>query len=81
MSNQNSSLRVDSLISIGEAADITSYSSEFIRMLARSGKLSAVKVGRDWMTTRDAIHQYLSLQQQRHQRSLNILRNAQRRLK
>ena len=80
MSNSDSNLRIDSLISISDAAEITAYSPEFIRMLARSGKLQAVKVGRDWMTTSKAILDYLHLQQQRHERSLVSLRTAERRL-
>jgi excisionase family DNA binding protein len=80
MSNSTSDLRIDSLISISDAASITSYSPEFIRMLARSGKLQAAKIGRDWMTTRDAILDYLRKQQQRHERSLMALHNAERKL-
>jgi excisionase family DNA binding protein len=80
MESPKSDLRIDSLISISDAASITSYSPEFIRMLARSGKLQAVKIGRDWMTTRDAILDYLHKQQHRHEHSLMTLRNAERKL-
>lgn len=80
MESPKSDLRIDSLISISEAAIITSYSPDFIRMLARSEKLQAVKIGRDWMTTRDAILEYLRKQQQRHEHSLMALRNAERKL-
>jgi hypothetical protein len=49
-------------------------------MLARGGKLQAVKIGRDWMTTRDAILDYLHKQQKRHESSLMVLHNAERKL-
>ena len=80
MPNPIQDLRIDSLISISDAASITSYSPEFIRMLARGGKLQAVKIGRDWMTTRDAILDYLHKQQKRHESSLIVLHNAERKL-
>jgi excisionase family DNA binding protein len=80
MESPKQDLRIDSLISINDAAIITSYSPDFIRMLARSGKLHAVKIGRDWMTTRDAILDYLHKQQKRHESSLMVLHNAERKL-
>ena len=80
MESPTPDLRIESLVSISDAAIITSYSPDFIRMLARGGKLQAVKIGRDWMTTRDAILDYLRKQQKRHESSLMTLHNAERKL-
>jgi hypothetical protein len=48
--------------------------------LARNGKLRAYKLNRDWMTTPAAVIDYLKNQEQRHERDLDSLRAAQKRL-
>lgn len=45
-------------IPLREAAKGTSYSQEYLSLLARTGRLEAVKRGRNWMTTRQAIESY-----------------------
>ena len=45
-------------ISMREAADGTPYSQEYLSLLARTGRLEAVKRGRNWMTTRRAVEEY-----------------------
>lgn len=42
-----------------EAAKLTPYSQEYLSLLARTGKLEAMKRGRNWMTTRQALETYL----------------------
>jgi Fic family protein len=42
-----------------EAAQLTPYSQEYLSLLARTGKLEAMKNGRNWMTTRQALEAYL----------------------
>jgi Fic family protein len=47
-------------VSLAEAAKGTSYSQEYLSLLARKGILPAVKFRRNWMTTHDAVHEYIS---------------------
>lgn len=42
-----------------EAAKLTPYSQEYLSLLARTGKLEAMKNGRNWMTTWQALETYL----------------------
>lgn len=46
-------------ISLREATEYCSYSIEYLSLLARTGKLPAVKFERKWMTTREAIENYI----------------------
>ncbi len=73
-------LDMDSLISISDVARYTPYTPDFIRQLARSQKISAVKIGRDWLTTRDAVRTYISDQRDRHIQALEALSSAERSL-
>ena len=45
-------------ISLKEATQYCNYSLEYLSLLARQGKLPAVKFQRNWMTTREAIEDY-----------------------
>jgi hypothetical protein len=45
-------------ISLQEAAKLCDYGMEYLSYLARTGKLQAVKLRRNWMTTREAILDY-----------------------
>jgi Fic family protein len=45
-------------ISLKEATKYCNYSLEYLSLLARKGKLPAVKFKRNWMTTREAIEDY-----------------------
>ena len=46
-------------ISLAEAAKGTPYSQDYISLLARKGKVDAVKLGRNWMTTKKAVQDYI----------------------
>ena len=46
-------------ISLTQAAQGTPYSQEYLSLLARMGRIEAVKQGRNWLTTRDAISNYI----------------------
>ncbi|MDA1292575.1 MAG: Fic family protein [bacterium] len=46
------------LITLSDAAKTTSYSAKYLNLLARTGKLFAVKRGRLWHTTKEAIKEY-----------------------
>lgn len=46
-------------ITTAEAADLSGYHPEYVRRLAKAGKIGAVKKGRDWWIDRDKLHEYL----------------------
>ena len=45
-------------ISLAQAAVGAPYSQEYLSLLARKGRLEAIKRGRVWMTTRRAVAEY-----------------------
>jgi len=45
-------------ILLGEAAEGMPYSQEYLSRLARTGRLEALKSGRRWHTTRNAVEEY-----------------------
>ena len=65
------------LLSISEASRFTPYSAEYLSLRARGGKLKAVKIGRNWLTTKNAVLEYLQIQQEKHERQSRILAMAQ----
>jgi hypothetical protein len=71
---------IGTLVSVSRIAKQTPYSPDFLRQLARNGKLRAYKLNRDWMTTPAAVIDYLKNQEQRHEHDLDSLRAAQKRL-
>ncbi len=66
------------ILSIAEAAELTPYSAEYLSLLARHGKLPAVKLARNWLTTREAVSSYLKKQKQRQQSILKTLVQSER---
>lgn len=64
------------LISISEAAQNTPYTAEYLTLLARKGKLKAVKISRDWLTTREAVLEYVRDQAIKHKKMLNSLESV-----
>ena len=46
-------------ISLKEAAKYCSYSQDYLKLRARQGKLKAVKIGRNWVTTKDWLQDYV----------------------
>jgi hypothetical protein len=51
---------LDDLISLSEAAEISGFTTRHLRNLASSGDLWAKKLGRNWVTTTQAVQEYLS---------------------
>lgn len=47
-------------ISLKEAATQTEYSFEYLSLLARKGRLGAVKLRRNWVITQEALDEYLA---------------------
>ncbi len=50
----------DDLLSLREASARTGMSASNLRLLARTGKIAARKLGRDWFTTEAAVLAYLA---------------------
>jgi hypothetical protein len=50
----------DDLLSLREAAARSELSASHLRLLARTGRLKAQKLGRDWFTTEAAVAAYLA---------------------
>lgn len=48
------------LISLAEAAKLTPYTQEYLSLLARKGRIHALKRRRAWVTTRKDIEEYLA---------------------
>ena len=48
----------DEWVSLAQAAQGTPYSQEYLSLLARKGRLEAIKHGRIWLTTRRAVAEY-----------------------
>jgi excisionase family DNA binding protein len=46
-------------ITTQEAAELSGFHPEYVRRLARQGKIGAEKKGRDWWIDRDVLHAYL----------------------
>ncbi|TSC98025.1 MAG: Fic protein involved in cell division, partial [Parcubacteria group bacterium Greene1014_47] len=46
-------------ISLQEATQFCNYSQEYLSLRARSGKLRAVKIGRNWVTTKEWLEEYV----------------------
>ncbi len=59
----------EGLISLKEAAAYCPYSPEYLAFLARSGKISAVKMNKTWVTTREAVEEYSLLQTRKREPS------------
>ncbi len=47
-------------ISLAEASKLVGLSSDHLRRLAIEGKLWAVKMGRNWVTTEESLRAYLA---------------------
>jgi hypothetical protein len=48
----------ENYISLGEAAKLCDYTQEYLSLRARQGKLKAIKLGRNWVTTKDWLDDY-----------------------
>ena len=51
---------LDDLISLREAAKLSGLSAGHLRLLVRRGELWGVKLGRNWVTTTQAIEEYMA---------------------
>lgn len=51
---------LEDLISLSEAAQQTGLSASHLRLLVRRGEIWGKKVGRNWLTTEQAVQEYLA---------------------
>lgn len=65
------------LISISQAAKATPYSAEYLSLLSRKGRIPAIKISRDWLTTRQAVLSYVATQKKKHQLLLERFGNVE----
>jgi hypothetical protein len=52
--------RLDELLSLSEAANQSAISASHLRLLVRRGDVWGRKMGRNWVTTKAAVEQYLA---------------------
>jgi hypothetical protein len=52
------SLNIDDLISLQKAAEKSGLTSGHLRLLIRTGDLWGTKIGRNWVTTEQAVRDY-----------------------
>jgi hypothetical protein len=71
---------IGTLLPIGRIAKDTPYSADFLRQLARSGRIRAYKLNRDWLTTPEIVLHYLQSQRSRYERKIAALHEAERSL-
>ncbi|MDO8495111.1 MAG: hypothetical protein Q7S32_01100, partial [bacterium] len=55
-------------ISLLEASKTSPYSQEYLSLLARKQKIFSKKIGRNWYTTREALHEYIRVQNDKNMR-------------
>lgn len=51
--------RTSDLISLKEASEFSGLTPGHIRKLVREGEIEGVKIGRNWLTTKEALQDYL----------------------
>jgi len=51
---------LNDLISLKNAAKLSELSHDHLRRLAGQGEIWAVKIGRNWVTTEQAVNEYLA---------------------
>jgi hypothetical protein len=70
MNNSN-----EQLISLNDASKPTPYSSDYLGLLVRKGRLKGEKIGGKWFTTKEAVDAYMKQAAEasyEHQESLNV---------
>lgn len=77
MSEKQKQLLISSgeLISLAKAAKFVPYSQEYLSLLARKRRILAIKMNRDWLTTRQEVVNYALSKSQQHEEFLNSLKN------
>ena len=58
--NSENQPRSDELISLSEAARLSGLSPSYLRRLVTQGEIWGMKIGRNWVTTAQAVNQFLA---------------------
>jgi len=58
--NPNSNNDSDELIALSEAAQRYGFTAAYLRELAERGRLTARKIGRNWVTTPRAVEEFIA---------------------
>jgi hypothetical protein len=66
----------ENYISLKEAAKYCLYSSDYLKLRARQGKLKAVKMGRNWFTTKEWLETYKNTLKSEHNKPLHSWRGG-----
>ncbi len=56
---------VSTLISVSEASKLSGLTTSYIRRLLRDDRIEGVKIGQNWLTTEEAIREYLKQERRR----------------
>jgi hypothetical protein len=59
MSKKETKSNSNEYISLTEASKLCAYSQEYLSLRARQGKLKAIKMGRNWVTTQEWLEDYI----------------------
>jgi hypothetical protein len=68
------------LLTMSQASRLTPYSAEYLGLLARRGKLKAIKFSRDWLTTEAIVLAYVKKQKAKHGKLMENFERAERSL-
>jgi len=52
--------KLDELIPLSKAAEISGLSPDHLRRIVREGELWGTRIGRNWVTTEKAVREYLA---------------------
>ncbi|OGI38626.1 MAG: hypothetical protein A2V91_04655 [Candidatus Muproteobacteria bacterium RBG_16_64_10] len=55
----------DLLLTLSQAGKRYGYSSDYLRRLAEKGRLTAQKVGHQWLTTSDSVESFIGSREKR----------------
>ena len=58
--NSENQPRSDELVSLSEAARLSGLSPSYLRRLVTQGEIWGMKIGRNWVTTAQAVNQFLA---------------------
>ncbi|MEA2097670.1 MAG: helix-turn-helix domain-containing protein [Patescibacteria group bacterium] len=68
-------------ISLNEAANLTNYSQEYISLLCRQKKLKGTKIGRNWVTTKEWVENYINKTKGSGENVISVkIKNAEKQL-
>ena len=56
---------LDELISLQEAVELSGLSASYLRLLVSGGDIWGMKLGRNWVTTAQAVEEFLSRDRRR----------------